>query len=112
MFETVSPILRVANLAASLTYYVDVLGFKIDWHDPGVIASVSRDHVSIFLCEGDQGHAGAWVWIGVSDLDALHTDIQQLGAIIRVPPTNYPWALEMHVEDPDGNVLRFGSEPR
>ena len=111
-FEGVSPILRVANLAASLTYYVDVLGFKIDWHDPGVIASVSRGRVAIFLCEGDQGHPGAWVWIGVSDVDALHTDIQQLGAIIRLPPTNYPWALEMHVEDPDGNVLRFGSESR
>jgi len=26
-------------------------------------------------------------------------------------PTNFPWAKEMHVEDPDGNVIRFGSEP-
>ena len=111
VFEGVSPILRVADLAASLTYYVDILGFKIDWQAPG-IACVSRDRCSIFLCEGDQGHPGAWVWIGVSDAAVLHSDYQQLGAIIRVPPTNYPWALEMHVEDPDGNVLRFGSEPR
>jgi hypothetical protein len=29
-----------------------------------------------------------------------------------MPPTNFPWALEMHVEDPDGNVLRLGSEPK
>ena len=28
-----------------------------------------------------------------------------------LPPTNFPWALEMQIEDPDGNVLRFGSEP-
>ena len=34
-----------------------------------------------------------------------------LGVKIRMAPTNYPWALEMHVEDPDGNVIRFGSEP-
>ena len=27
-------------------------------------------------------------------------------------PTNFSWALEMHVEDPDGNVLRLGSELR
>jgi hypothetical protein len=26
-------------------------------------------------------------------------------------PANFPWALEMHVADPDGHVLRFGSEP-
>jgi hypothetical protein len=25
-------------------------------------------------------------------------------------PTKYPWALEMQLEDPDGNVLRIGSE--
>ena len=28
----------------------------------------------------------------------------------RVP--NYSWALEMQVEDRDGNVLRIGSDPR
>jgi len=32
--------------------------------------------------------------------------------MVRHPPTNYPWALEMQVEDPDGNVLRIGSEPK
>ena len=26
-------------------------------------------------------------------------------------PMNYPWALEFQIEDPDGNVIRFGSEP-
>ena len=26
-------------------------------------------------------------------------------------PTNFEWALEMQVADPDGNVLRIGSEP-
>jgi hypothetical protein len=31
---------------------------------------------------------------------------------ILLPPTNFPWALEMQVEDPDGNVLRIGSEPK
>jgi hypothetical protein len=27
-------------------------------------------------------------------------------------PTNHAWALEMQVLDPDGNVLRFGSDPK
>ncbi len=25
---------------------------------------------------------------------------------------NYAWAHDMHVEDPDGNVLRLGPEPK
>ncbi len=32
------------------------------------------------------------------------------GAKVRHPPTNYEWALEMQLEDLDGNVLRLGSE--
>jgi len=38
--------------------------------------------------------------------------LKERGVSIRLEPTNYLWALEMHVEDPDGNVLRFGSEPK
>jgi len=59
-----------------------------------------------------QGRGGAWIWIGVEDVEKLHEEYKARGVAIRLPPTNYPWALEMHVEDPDGNVIRFGSEPR
>ena len=34
------------------------------------------------------------------------------GARIRDAPQNYPWAYEFSVEDPDGHVLRIGSEPK
>lgn len=112
VFEGSSPILRVASLPASLDYYVNVLGFDVDWQEPGILASVSRGRCTIFLCEGDQGHPGGWVWIGVEDVDALLEEYSKRGAMIRHPPTNYQWACEMQIEDPDGNVLRFGSEPK
>ncbi|HSH17195.1 MAG TPA: VOC family protein [Verrucomicrobiae bacterium] len=41
----------------------------------------------------------------------MQDELTARGVAIRHPPTNYPWALEMHVEDPDGNVIRFGSDP-
>ena len=109
-FEGTTPILRVRSLEQSLAHYVRVLGFHIDWQDT-MIASVSRDRCHIFLSEGDQGNAGGWVWIGVSDAAALCRELSAKGANIRHPPTNYRWALEMQVQDPDGNVLRLGSEP-
>jgi catechol 2,3-dioxygenase-like lactoylglutathione lyase family enzyme len=111
-FEGVTPILRVQDLSASIDYYVDVLGFRVDWKHPGIMASVSRGRCGIFLCEGDQGNPGSWVWIGVEDAEALCDEYRRKGAKIRHPPTNYAWAYEMQVEDPDGNVLRFGSEPK
>ncbi|MDB4898554.1 MAG: putative glyoxalase family protein [Gemmatimonadetes bacterium] len=105
-----TPILRVSDLDASLAYYADALGFEQEWRARG-FASVRRGRGSIMLCEGDQGHLGAWIWIAVSDADALHAELRARGAIIRHPPTNYPWeSRELHVADPDGNVLRLGSD--
>src|SRR5690242_3343004 len=111
-FHGAIPILRVRDLAASVDHYVRVLGFAIDWHYPGSIASVSRDRCSVFLSEGDQGTPGTWAWIGVSDATAVHDELRARGAHIRQEPTNFAWALELQVEDPDGNVLRLGSAPQ
>lgn len=109
--EGITPILAVGRLSESLAHYVRVLGFEIDW-EQGAMASVSRDRAGIMLCEGGQGHPGTWVWVGVDDAEKLFSEYSASGATIRMPPTNYPWAYEFHVEDPDGNVLRFGSEPK
>ncbi len=109
-FGGVTPILRVSNLDASLDYYTRALGFTIQWHVHG-LASVGRGKTSLMLCEGDQGHPGTWLWAAVTDADALHDELHSRGALIRHPPTNYPWgSREVHVSDPDGHVLRFGSD--
>jgi catechol 2,3-dioxygenase-like lactoylglutathione lyase family enzyme len=110
-FEGVNPIFRVQDVSASIDYYVHKLGFKIDWQTPYFV-SVSRGRCHIFLSEGDQGNPGAWIWIGVDDAGTLFDEYRASGAKIRHPPTNYDWAFEMQVEDPDGNVLRLGSEPK
>ena len=73
--------------------------------------SICRDGAAVYLCRGDQGRGGAWIWIGVEDAQELYEDLESRGVKIRERPTNYPYALEFRVEDPDGNVIRFGSEP-
>ncbi len=93
-FHPAAPIFRVASLAASIDYYVAVLGFEVDWDYPGVVASVSRDQCSIFLSEGDQGNPGAWAWIGVGDAGALFEEYRGKNARIRHPPTNYSWVRD------------------
>lgn len=75
------------------------------------IHAVSSGNSGIYLCRSAQGYGGAWVWVGTDDVRALHDGLKAHGVKIILPPTNYPWALEMQVEDPDGNVLRIGSEP-
>jgi catechol 2,3-dioxygenase-like lactoylglutathione lyase family enzyme len=105
-----TPILRVADLDASVAYYVERLGFRLQWRaDP--VASVGRDEATLMLCMGDQGQAGAWVWGTTSDADVLYAEFETRGAQLRHPPTNYPWgSRECQVSDPDGHVLRFGAD--
>ena len=111
-FECANPILRVADMARSVRYYVDVLGFRnADWGNDE-FTSVGRDGAGIYLCHGAQGQPGTWVWIGVEDVESLYEEYQARGAIVRESPKNYSWAYEMRIEDPDGHVLRFGSEPK
>jgi predicted lactoylglutathione lyase len=111
MIETLTPILRVEDLEASRRYYIQTLGFSLDW-DAGAMISVSRDRKAIMLCEGAQGQPGVWLWIGVDDADVFFAEFSAKGAYIRSEPQNYGWAYEFEVEDPDGHVLRIGSEPK
>ncbi len=111
-FEHAHPILCVASMSRSLRYYVEVLGFaNADWGGDD-FTCVTRDGASIYLSEGDQGQPGTWVWLGVEDVEALHEEYTERGATILHPPQNFPWACEMKIADPDGHVLRFGSDPK
>ena len=110
-FERANPVLRVANLERAVHYYVEVLGFiNASWGGAD-FTCVTRDEASIYLSEGDQGHPGTWVWIGVEDVRALYDEYQRAGARILTPPENFPWACEMKIGDLDAHVLRFGSDP-
>ncbi|QQS35157.1 MAG: bleomycin resistance family protein [Ignavibacteriales bacterium] len=111
-FHPASPILRVDNIDKSIEYYLDSLGFKLDWNWEDRIASVSRQKSNIMLSCGDQGLGKAWVYIGISDVEMLYQEYKNSGAMIRQSPKNFSWAYEMQIEDLDSNVLRFGSEPK
>jgi predicted enzyme related to lactoylglutathione lyase len=111
-FEGSQPILRVEDMETSLRFYVGVLGFKnVSW-GTDEFTSVNRDDAGIYLCRGGQGRGSAWIWIGVEDAEKLYEELKPHNVNILMPPTNFPWAMEIHVEDPDGNVIRFGSDPK
>lgn len=111
-FEGATPILRVADFDASVAHYVAALGFELGWQD-GRFGCVRRGDAALMLAEGSQGCAGTWVYLSVSDADALYDELRGRGARIRHPPRNFPWgSRELHVFDLDGHVLRFGAENR
>lgn len=110
MVENTIPVLPVKNLAQSMTFYIESLGFTEDWRG-GLIGSVSRDGCCIMLSEMTGMSNPGWVWIGVRD-DSVFEDYRALGVKVRQEPRNFVWAYEMKFEDPDGNVLWLGTETR
>lgn len=112
--ECVVPVLQVKDLAASLDFYTAILGFQRDWggdRPESIIAGISHGGKSMMLLQ-QREVSPATVWLGVGDVRTLHARCAERGLKIIQPPMNHPWAEDMRVEDPDGNELWFGSEPR
>lgn len=111
--ECTIPILPVRDLSQSVAFYTKQLGFQIDWGGEAgsQVASVSRDGRCIMLMQRADIADPVWVWIGLED-DTCFAEFRSRGVKVRQEPQNRSWAYEMKFEDPDGNVLWLGTEPR
>jgi uncharacterized glyoxalase superfamily protein PhnB len=110
------PILRSFDEQKARLFYVDFLGFKIDWEhrfEDGLplYMQISRGECVIHLSEhhGDCT-PGAALRIEVDDIDAYHDDlIAKDYKFARPGIVEQPWGRDMSVSDPFGNRLIFSS---
>jgi predicted lactoylglutathione lyase len=111
--ECTIPILPVSNLARSIAFYTNKLGFKLDWGGSAgdAVCSVSRDGCSIMLMVKPRFDVPSWVWIGLED-ESLFEVYRANGVRVVQEPRNCSWAYEVKFEDIDGNILWMGTEPR
>lgn len=116
MAQTVTPQFRITDARRSIPFYVDGLGFEVDWehrYEPGfpVFMQLTRAGQTIFLTEhaGDCRVGGAAYFV-VPHIHAVYDDFASRGVAPVEPPEDTPWGTrEMVVTDPDGNRLRFSS---
>lgn len=109
--ECLTPILYVRDLPEAMNYYTQKLLFERlwAWGDPPSFGAVRLGKVEIFFCQGAQGHPGTWLSIFVDDVDEYFERIRRLGAQVIYGPADEPWAVrEIHVQDPNQHVIRFG----
>jgi len=119
MPQTVIPQLRMLHADTTLPFYVQGLGFSVDWEHrfgPGMplFAQLTRDGQTLFLSEhaGDCQPGGA-VYFKVNDVDAVFRAFSAAGVPIPQPPHDTDWGTrEMLLVDPAGNRLRFATHPR
>jgi catechol 2,3-dioxygenase-like lactoylglutathione lyase family enzyme len=107
------PILRMFDVAKAKAFYVDLLGFRVDWEhrfEPGfpLYMQVSRGPARLHLSEhhGD-GTPGSAVWIGLEGLDAFHAELQARGSHAGIEPGPNPHMRVLKLWDPFGSQLRF-----
>ena len=111
--QRVVPALRITDYQRSKAYYVETLGFAVEWEhrfEPGfpVFMSVSRDGMQIYLTEhtGDC-QPGGLVHFVIPDVDAWYLEFRERGARVGEAPNDDLGFRNMTIMDPDGNQLRF-----
>jgi len=117
MPQTVIPQLRITHAERSLRFYVDGLGFTVDWEhrfEPGfpLFAQLTRQGQTLFLTEhaGDCQTGGA-VYFIVPDAAQCLADFAARGVTATNALADTPWGTrEFALTDPDGNRLRFASD--
>jgi catechol 2,3-dioxygenase-like lactoylglutathione lyase family enzyme len=119
----ISPSFIVANLKASVSFYVDKLGFEVKHISPDdnpFFAIVSRDNISIMLKEiahdikpipNSTRHEWArWdAYISTADPDTLFDEYRSRNVSFKQPIQNDDDDLRgFEITDADGYVLFFG----
>lgn len=117
-FPQVIPVFRIFSVELAREFYVDFLGFQLNWEhrfEDGlpIYMQVSRDGFLLHLSEhhGD-GSPGAAVFTRVEGLDAFHAELTAKEyRSLRPAIQEQPWGMrEMTVIDPFGNRIRFAAE--
>lgn len=107
------PTLNVSNAQISRAFYVDALGFAVDWQWPKngegpVILQLSREGATLYLTEHADCETGGLIYLYVDDVDQCHKVLLEKSIGVDRLPQNKPWGnREMQVSDPDGNKIRI-----
>lgn len=109
------PVFPVLDIAASVAFYCDVLGFDLDFvmDEPPTHGSVTRGGVGIqFTRSTSSFHPReypGWTYVFVDGIDALYARYRSQGVEITRPLEPHDHGMkEFEVQDADGFRLRFG----
>jgi catechol 2,3-dioxygenase-like lactoylglutathione lyase family enzyme len=109
MMQKALPQLPVDDVAASIVYYRDVLGFRIN-HQQDDLGVMDRDEITVLLIPRTDERSGIGsFYVYVENADTLYAELKAKGANVQGEPVSHPWGLrDFLVLDPDRNQLWFG----
>jgi lactoylglutathione lyase len=123
--QSVMPALTVNDLAASLAWYRDVLGFTVTQEmkneDKLMGAMLKAGAVELLLGQDDfakgrdrqKGVGMRLYWVTAQDVDTLAEAIVSRGGVLAHPPKDEPWGgRDFAVTDPDGFLITITTRPK
>lgn len=107
-------IFQVGDLAKSIAFYCDVLGFtrEFAYGEPPFYGGVKKNDVIFHLCSSKEnalrrGMGSAYVFC--DEVDAYYEQVKLDGAAITSPLATQPYGIrDFQLKDPDGNLIGFG----
>ena len=121
VLERMCPFFIASNVARSIAFYRDKLGFEVWYQEPGedlFFAIVGRDGAQLFLKSGyaeplpnaTRNPAMRWdAYVLAPDPDALAAEFADRGIVFSMPLEDTHDGLRgFELQDPDGYVIFFG----
>ena len=122
-FTSVTPNLVVKDVARSLAFYRDVLGFTVAMSvpdaEPFVFVGLERDGVPVFLNDVKAASADhpsmastpfggtATMFFVITGVDELHDAVKSKAPVVMALKTQFYGMREFAITDPDGHLITF-----
>ena len=110
--------LKVQDLDAAETFYVMVLGYRVEWRPDDGNVYLTRDGDNLALHrEASKPPPGTLDHFGImlkkaDDVDAWAAHLKSHGIVLsKEPKTHRDGARSFYVNDPEGNTIQFIHHP-
>lgn len=108
------PTFRINDYEKAIGFYIDLLGFNIDWeHRFGktepIYMQISKNGLVLHLSENERFKTGVIVFVETKGIEKFRKSILDGKSKRQIPEiltTNWK-TKQLEIEDPFGNLLRF-----
>ena len=111
---------QVKDVARSIAFYTQTLGFKLDHQNLPAFGQVSTGNLKLILSgpgtsgarpmpDGRQQGPGGWnrIMLKTEDLQGLIADLKKQNVSFRNEMESGPGGRQIQIEDPDGNPIEL-----
>jgi uncharacterized glyoxalase superfamily protein PhnB len=108
------PTFRILDYQEAIDFYIQALEFRIDWEhrfgpNEPVYMQISRNGLKLHLSENKRFKTGVIIFVESKNLNKLYSNLvaRQKKIALTKPATTEWQTIQMEIEDPFGNILRF-----